>query len=83
MYLAVAMSYAVAGWRSRGSSRQEIGFGTKVVASLVYDLEVGETRVQSPTLVFIEANIYSVPSHVVLASIPENRDERCRSGLVE
>jgi hypothetical protein len=33
--LAVAMSYAVAGWRSRNPSRQEIGFGTKVVASLV------------------------------------------------
>jgi hypothetical protein len=34
-YLAVAMSYAVAGGRSQGPSRQEIGFGTKVLASLV------------------------------------------------
>jgi hypothetical protein len=34
-YLAVAMSYAEAGGRSQRRSRQEIGFGTKVLASLV------------------------------------------------
>jgi hypothetical protein len=34
-YLAVAMSYAEAGGRAQRRSRQEIGFGTKVLASLV------------------------------------------------